>query len=78
MLSKSSHTRGYVDLQKQVVRDLKKAKIQRQIFDSIERSFNAVLAEEGLVLSRAERRRLLGQVTRDILSDLLPKLEKSL
>jgi hypothetical protein len=77
MLSPSSFERGTVDLRKSAVRQLKKAKIQHQILEILDKSLNAVLSEESIILSRAERKRLLAQVTQDILSDMLQKLESA-
>ena len=77
MLSHSSFDRGYVDLQKKIVRRLKTAKIQHQVFEVLEKSFDAVLAEDGILLSRAERKRLLIRVTQNVLGDMLKKLESS-
>ena len=73
----SSHERGYVDLRKNIVRQLKKAKIQHQILGLIDTTLSKVLAEENIILSRTERKRLLTQVTQDILSDILQKLEST-
>jgi len=78
MLSYSSFDSGYVDLQKKIVRQLKSAKIQHQIFGTLEKSFDAVLAEDGIIVSRVERKRLLTRVTQDVLEDMLKKLESSL
>jgi hypothetical protein len=77
MLSKSNFGRGYVDLRKNIVRQLTKAKMQHQIFEKIQNSLDAVLAEDSIVLSRTERKRLLAQVTQDVLGDMLQKLEST-
>ena len=78
MQSYSSPDSGYVDLSKRIVRRLKSAKIQHQIIEALERSFDAALAEENVVLSRAERKRLFFQTSQNILDDMLKKLERSL
>ena len=77
MLSHSGFDRGYVDLQKKIVRQLKSAKIQHQMFETLEMSFDAVLAEDGIIVSRVERKRLLARVTQDVLGDMLKRLENS-
>ena len=77
MLSQPSFERGYVDLRKTVVRQMKKAQIEHQILGILDTTLNRVLAEENLILSRTERKRLLAQVTQDILSDILHKLEST-
>jgi hypothetical protein len=77
MLSYSNYDHGYVDFQKQIVRRLKSEKIQHQIFEKLETSFDAVLADENIIVSRIERKRLLARVTRDVLEDMLKKLDSS-
>ena len=61
-------------LDKKIVRKLKTAQIQHRIFAALETSFDTVVAEEGLVLNRVERARLLTQAARTILEDMLKKL----
>jgi hypothetical protein len=77
MLSYSNYDHGYVDVQKQIVRRLTSEKIQHQIFEKLETSFDAVLADENIIVSRVERKRLLTRVTRDVLEDMLKKLDSS-
>ena len=67
MPSYSNYDHGYVDLQKQIVRRLKSEKIQPQLFEKLETSFDAVLADENIIMNRVERKRLLTRVTRDVL-----------
>ncbi len=75
MFQKSDFARGYSDLQKRIVRRLKLAKTQRQIFDAIDKNFNCALAEESILLSRAERKRLQVRVTKSVLEDMVAKME---
>jgi hypothetical protein len=77
MLSYSNYDHGYVDLQKQIVRRLKSEKIQHHILEKLAMSFDAVLADENIIVSRVERKRLLIRVTRDVLEDMLKKLDSS-
>ena len=77
MPSYSNYDHGYVDLQKQIVRRLKSEKIQRQILEKLETTFDAVLADENIIVSRVERKRLLTRVTRDVLEDMLKELDNS-
>ena len=77
MPSYSNYDHGYVDLQKQIVRRLKSEKIQPQLFEKLETSFDAVLADENIIMNRVERKRLLTRVTRDVLEDMLKKLDSS-
>ncbi len=73
----SNYDHGYVDLQKQIVRRLYSAKIPHQLMEKLATSFDAVLADENIIVSRVERQRLLTQVTRDVLEDMLKKLDSS-
>jgi hypothetical protein len=77
MLSHSNYDHGYDDFQKRIVRRLKSEKIQHQILERLATTFDAVLADENIIVSRAERKRLLTQVSRDILEDMLKKLDSS-
>ena len=77
MLSYSNYDHGYDDFQKRIVRRLKSEKIQHQILEKLATTFDAVLADENIIVSRTERKRLLTQVTRDILEDMLKKLDSS-
>ena len=77
MLSYSNYDHGYDDFQKRIVRRLKSEKIQHQILEKLATSFDAILADENIIVSRTERKRLLTQVTRDILEDMLKKLDNS-
>jgi hypothetical protein len=77
MLSSSNYDHGYVDFQKQIVQRLTSEKIPHQLFEKLETSFDAVLADENMIVSRVERQRLLTRVTRDILEDMLKQLDRS-
>ena len=77
MLSYSNYDHGYDDFQKRIVRRLKSEKIQHQILEKLATTFDAVLADENIIVSRTERKRLLTHVTRDILEDMLKKLDSS-
>ncbi len=74
MLTPSATDPNPTGLQKKVIRRLKAAKIQHQLFETLAKTFDAVLAEDRLVLSRAERKRLLAQVTQSLLEEMLKKL----
>lgn len=77
MVSRSSQESGYVDLSNRIVRRLKSAKIQHRIVEALQQSFDVAIAEEQVVLSRAERKRLLAQISQQVLEDLLKKLGNS-
>jgi hypothetical protein len=68
---------SYVNLQKRVLQNVQAAKINDQIFNVVQRAFEEALQKENLPLARPERKRLLAQIIRQVLSDMLAKLEDS-
>jgi hypothetical protein len=77
MLSYSSYDHGYVDFQKRIVQRLTAEKIQHQLLERLATVFDAILADENMIVSRVERERLLTRVTRDVLEDMLKQLDGS-
>jgi len=65
---------GYAGLQERILQRLLAARVPDQIFTKVATAYDAALAGETLVLSRAERKRLLAQVTRRILEEMLAQL----
>lgn len=50
------------------------AEINQQIFDMMMKSYENALQQENIVLSRPERKRLLSQIMKMIMDDMLKKL----
>jgi hypothetical protein len=68
----------YAGLQKKILKSLAEARVQHQIFTAIAQAYDAALAQHTIVLSRAERKRLLKQVAQSVLGDMWNKLESKL
>lgn len=66
---------SYVGLQKRVIDRLRSADVNDRVFEAVEAVYERELAAEHLVLSRPERVRLLHQVMKAVLSEMLAKLE---
>jgi hypothetical protein len=66
---------SYTDLKKRVLRRVQAAKVSDQIFESVQKAYEDVLTSEQIVLSRPERKRLLSQILRSVLEDMLKKLD---
>ena len=66
---------SYVNLKQRVYKNVQSAGVKDEIFRSVQRAFEAALDEEKLPLSRPERKLLLAQVLKDVLNDMLTKLE---
>jgi hypothetical protein len=68
---------SYIDLKKRMLQHVQSAKINDQIFQVVQRAYEDALSTENIVLSRPERKRLLSQILKDVLDDMVQKLEKS-
>lgn len=66
---------SYVNLQKRMLQRVQSAKIDDQIFEVVTRASEIALNEEGILLSRPERKRLLSQILKLVLDDMLKKLD---
>jgi hypothetical protein len=66
---------SYLNLQKRMLQRLKSAKIDDQIFEVVKRAYEVALDEEGILLSRPERKRLLSRLLKLLLEDMTRRLD---
>ena len=66
---------SYVNLKKRLYKNVQAAGVKDEIFRAVQKAFEEALDQEKLHLSRIERKRLLAQVMKDVLNDMLIKLE---
>ncbi len=66
---------SYSDLKKRVLRHVQAARVNDQVFEAVQKAYEEVLASEHIVLSRPERKRLLSQILKSVLEDMLKKLD---
>jgi len=66
---------SYVNLQKRMLQRVQSARIDDQIFEVVKQAYEVALNEEGIVLSRPERKRLLSQLLKLVLDDMIKKLD---
>jgi hypothetical protein len=66
---------SHVNLKKRLYKNVQAAGVKDEIFRAVQKAFEAALDKEKLPLSRPERKRLLAQVMKDVLNDMLAKLE---
>jgi hypothetical protein len=66
-----------LNLLKQITQSVQKAKVDDQITELIMQTFEKTLYKEGIVLSRPDKQRLLRQVTKTVLTDMLAKLDSA-
>ena len=67
----------YVNLQKRMLQRVQSAKVDDQIFEVVQRAYEKALDEENIVLSRPERKRLLSQILKLVLEDMIKKLDRN-
>ena len=66
---------SYVNLKERMLKKVKSAKVNDHIFEIVQMAYEEALAGENIVLSRPERKRLLSQILRLVLEDMLKKIE---
>lgn len=65
---------SYFDLRQRVARSLQSAQVDDRIFEAVQRLFEQTLDSGKIVLSRPERNRLLRDVMKSVLTDMLAKM----
>lgn len=68
---------SYVNLKKRLYQNVQAAGVNDEIFRAVQKAFEAALDKEKLPLARAERKRLLAQIMKQVLADMLAKLDTS-
>lgn len=64
----------FSDLYERVLQNVRSAKVEDQILTVVQKTFEKALAADNLLLSRAEKKRLLAQVLKSILEDMRQQL----
>ena len=67
---------SYVDLRKRVLRHVQYLMVNDQIFEVVKNAYEHALISENVVLSRAERNRMLSQIMKMVLEDMIRKLDE--
>jgi hypothetical protein len=67
---------SYMDLQKRMLQRVQETKVNDRIFDAVQKSFEDALRAENIVLSLPERKRMLSQILRSVLENMIKKLDK--
>ena len=65
------------DPKKRVIQSMQSAKVNDQIFETAQKLFEKALASENIVLSRPEKDRLLSEILKSVLTDMLKKLDNN-
>lgn len=70
---------SYINLKKRILQDVKAARVDDQIFEVVQKAFEDALKKDHVVilLERFEKKRLLAQIMKQVLSDMVRKLDES-
>ncbi len=66
---------SYVNLQKRMLKSVKDARINDQIFKVVQTTFEKALLGENILLSAPEKQRMLAQIMKQVLTDMLSKMD---
>ena len=75
-LKKAMLQNSYFDLKKRVLQKVQEAQVNDQIFEVVQKAYNDVINKENIVLNRQERKRLLAQILKSVLEDMVKKLDR--
>jgi len=67
---------SYVNLKQRMLQLVKEKKVYDQIFQVVQTAYEEALKSENIVLSRPEQKRMLAQIFRLMLEDMLKKLDE--
>jgi hypothetical protein len=65
---------SYMGLQKRMLQKFRDKNVTEQVLDIMLKTYESALASENIVLSRPERKRLLAQISKQILEDVSKRL----
>ena len=66
---------SYVNLQKRMLKNVQAARVNDQIFSVMQKTFEEALRKENVTLSSPEKKRMLAQIMKQVLNDMLAKLD---
>jgi uncharacterized membrane protein YheB (UPF0754 family) len=67
---------SYINLKERILQQVRSARVNDRIFKVVQNAYEEALAQENIILSRPERKRLLAQVLKQVLADMLKKLDE--
>ena len=66
---------SYVNLQSRMLKNVQAARVDDQIFRAVQKAFEDALKHEVVVLSSPEKKRMLAQIMKQVLTDMLSRLD---
>ena len=68
---------SFMRLKERMVELVESAKVNDQIFQVVQQAYEDALKRENIVLSRDERQKLLSQILKHVLEDMVKKLDRA-
>ena len=65
----------YVNLQKRMLKSVQDARVNDQIFSVVQKTFERALLGQNIALSGPEKQRMLAQIMKQVLTDMLSKMD---
>ncbi len=66
---------SYVNLQKRMLKNMQASRVNDQIFSVMQKTFDDALKQENIALSAPEKQRMLAQIMKQVLTDMLSRLD---
>lgn len=67
---------SYVDLRKRMLQNVQYMRVNDKIFEVVKNAYEHALIRENVILSRAEKDRMLSQIMKMVLEDMVKKLNE--
>ena len=67
----------YANLQKRMLKSVQDARVNDQIFSVVQNTFERALLGQNIALSAPEKQRMLAQIMKQVLTNMLSKLDDS-
>jgi len=67
---------SYIDLRKRMFQRVQSVMVNDKIFEVVKNAYEHALIRENVILSRAERDRMLSQIMKMVLEDMIKKLNE--
>lgn len=65
---------SYIDLKRRMLQRIQSFKVNDQILEVLQVAYEDALKEEHVILSSPERKRMLAQISKSVLEDMIKKL----
>jgi hypothetical protein len=67
---------SYIDLRKRMFQYVRQMKVNDKIFEAVRNDYEHALIRENVVLTRAEKDRMLSQIIKMVLEEMIKKLDE--